>query len=373
MIAIEIWASEMFVAVRKDRWFSSSGPKRPRVDRHIVTRRSRAGCPCDRRRRVQHRRIDRADLQLDRARVADPRPRNFLPAEFACAHIDGKRIRGGPAPAIQQPCPGLEVIACSLEAANICLATQRMPLPQGAGFRPVTVVDADKSLGPGKLRRRAPSTGRRALPQRIAPASPALIARRRAQVDDDNLVAGARSSWRSLGCECAHFSARVPDLYGEAMRFTACPAKPRKPTASNNHDRPTMHLPQIATPSAVVHLAAEQPNPGDLMIRLVLRSSRHFCSWTPAWRDAGALGGTRRHRTGRKRRLRPRLLRRNPSGSRHAGDAPAATPAPAAAEPAPAAQPPASPPAAQACGSARRCRTATPSARSGARARPSST
>ena len=43
---------------------------------------------------MQNRIVDRADLQLDGARVAEFfRQRNVLPAEFRLAHIDGNRRR----------------------------------------------------------------------------------------------------------------------------------------------------------------------------------------------------------------------------------------------------------------------------------------
>jgi ribosomal protein L1 len=56
----------------------------------------------DRGRRMQHRRVDRADLQFDVARVAKLLgKRNFLPAEFWRAHVDGVEVGRRPLPAIQ--------------------------------------------------------------------------------------------------------------------------------------------------------------------------------------------------------------------------------------------------------------------------------
>ena len=59
--------------------------------------------------RMQHRLVDRADLQLDRAGVAEFfRQRNLVPAQTRRAHVDGELTRPRALPALHQPGPGLE-------------------------------------------------------------------------------------------------------------------------------------------------------------------------------------------------------------------------------------------------------------------------
>ncbi len=63
----------------------------------------------DGRRRMQHRRIDRADLKFDVSGVAKfLGQRNFLPTELRRAHVDGVEVRLRPLPAVQQAGTGLE-------------------------------------------------------------------------------------------------------------------------------------------------------------------------------------------------------------------------------------------------------------------------
>ena len=85
---------------------------------------------------MQHRRVDRPDLQFDHARVAEfLGKRNVLPAEARHAHVDRDRAVG--------MFLGIEDAGDRLEgeqllpvsAASAC-TTQRMPLPQACAIEP---------------------------------------------------------------------------------------------------------------------------------------------------------------------------------------------------------------------------------------------
>src|SRR5450759_845094 len=108
----------------------------------------------DHRRRVQHRRVDRADLQLDRAGVAKLlRQRNILPAEFRRAHVDGVEIGCWPLPAIQQAGPGLEGDGSLTGLLEQLAHHATHAVAAGTYFRAIIVVDADEGFGALKARR----------------------------------------------------------------------------------------------------------------------------------------------------------------------------------------------------------------------------
>ena len=168
--------------------------------------------------RMQQRRIDRPDLQLDVAGVAKLLgERNVLPAEFRRPHVDGVEVGRRPLPAVQRPRRGLEsdrALACLFEQAAHDAAHA---VAAGAGFRPVIIVDADEGLGAveprplqhhklviGHMRRHRARVFRRDLAGRIA------------QIDHDNLVADAIHLGEGVVGEPTHQNIQfVFALYGE--------------------------------------------------------------------------------------------------------------------------------------------------------------
>src|SRR3954465_13088221 len=96
---------------------------------------------------MQDRRVDRADLQLDRAGIAKfLRQRNVLPAELWRAHVDGVEPGRGAAPAVQEAGPGLEgegglVAVLESFALEDLLRHAAHAVAAGAGFRAVIVED----------------------------------------------------------------------------------------------------------------------------------------------------------------------------------------------------------------------------------------
>lgn len=169
---------------------------------------------------MQHRRIDRPDLQFDIAGVAKLLcQRNILPAEFRCAHVDSVEIRRRSLPAAQKAGAGLEGdrgLSGLLEqpphhAAHAVAA--------GTCLRAVIIVDADEGLGtvePCPLQYHEliiGHTGRRG-------DGACLLWRHRsahvAQIDHDDLVADAVHLGKCVIGERAHEISRfMPALYGQ--------------------------------------------------------------------------------------------------------------------------------------------------------------
>ena len=86
---------------------------------------------------MQHRRVDRPDLQFDVAGVAKLfRERNVLPAEFRRAHVDGVEIGRGPCQQFSSPALVSKVTAVWPVFSNRRRTTQRMPLPQAPASEP---------------------------------------------------------------------------------------------------------------------------------------------------------------------------------------------------------------------------------------------
>ena len=111
MVAVDDMRQRDVGALGKDRMIFQQRPEAGKiVGVDVVDPEDRMRIAhADRGRRVQHGRVDRADLQLDRAGIAKLlRERNVLPAEFRRTHVDGVEIAGRPLPAIQQAGFGLE-------------------------------------------------------------------------------------------------------------------------------------------------------------------------------------------------------------------------------------------------------------------------
>ena len=92
-------------------WFSSSGPNRARsIGLDVVDPEDRVRIAhVDRRGRMQDRRVDRADLQLDGAGVVEfLGERDLVPAEARLAHVDGDRLRLAGVEGAEQPGIGLD-------------------------------------------------------------------------------------------------------------------------------------------------------------------------------------------------------------------------------------------------------------------------
>ena len=104
----------------------------------------------DRRRRMEERPVDRADLQFDGAGIPKfLRKRDFLPGKARPAHIDRRSERLVPLPAVQEAGFGLEGQRgfASLVKQEICDATHAVAA--GTRFGAVTVVNAYISVGTG--------------------------------------------------------------------------------------------------------------------------------------------------------------------------------------------------------------------------------
>ena len=123
------------------------------------------------RRRMQHRLVDRPDLQFDGAGVAEFfRQRDFVPGEFRRAHVHGEQAVGA-LPAIEDAARGLEGERALAAFLRHQVGDAAHAVAAGAGFRAVIVVDADEGVGARRARRikrhqlvvgRAVRAGRRA-------------------------------------------------------------------------------------------------------------------------------------------------------------------------------------------------------------------
>ena len=105
-------------------------------------------------RRMQDRLVDRSDLQLDGAGIAEfLRQRDFVPGKTRHAHVDGRDQRRFALPAVQEPGAGLEDQRALAGFLEHQLGDAAHAVAAGAGFGTVIVVDAHKAVGAGRARR----------------------------------------------------------------------------------------------------------------------------------------------------------------------------------------------------------------------------
>ena len=190
----------------------------------------------DDRRRVQHRRVDRADLQFDHPGVAEfLGERNVLPAELRLAHVDGVEAIGRAAPAIEQAGAGLEGQAVLVAAGKHLPRDAAHAVAAGAGFGAVIVVDPDEGFGagqPGRLqqhqlivgdmRRHRPRIGRRHRRRLIA------------QVDHHDLVADAVHLGEQAVVQRAHALVLAAPIWRTRSGLASLP-----PAAAHGHREAT--------------------------------------------------------------------------------------------------------------------------------------
>src|SRR5581483_8284502 len=172
----------------------------------------------DRRGRMQQRRIDRPDLQLDIAGVAKfLGKRNILPAEFRRAHVDSVEIGRRPLPAVQQAGLGLEG-GCTLPGRLEHAADHAAhAIAAGAGFGTIIVVDADERLGAVEARllqhHQLVVRNMRCNRTRLLGRHGRLAV---AQVDDNDLIADAVHLGKGVIGKRAHQNIQfLPALYGD--------------------------------------------------------------------------------------------------------------------------------------------------------------
>ena len=137
-------------------WFSSSGPKRCEVvgvDVVDPEDRVRIAHVHDRR-RMQHRLVDRPDLQLDRAGVAELlRQRNLVPGKARLPHVDGEFAVRHCAEQLSSPALVSKVSRSLPVSSRNQRGDATHAVAAGARFRAVIVVDADEGIGAGGPRR----------------------------------------------------------------------------------------------------------------------------------------------------------------------------------------------------------------------------
>ena len=216
-------------ALRKDRMIFQERPEAGEiVGADVVDPEDRMRIAhADHRRRMQHRRVDRADLQFDRPCVAKLfRQRNILPAEFRRAHVDGVEIAGRALPAIQQPGPGLEGGGGPAGVLEQPARHAAHAVAAGGGFRAVIVVDADEGLGalqPRRLQQHQLVVMHPRWRRHRARLLRRDKGRRIAQIDHDNFVADAVHLGKRMIGERAHgIFPTIRTLYGEARRIGQC-------------------------------------------------------------------------------------------------------------------------------------------------------
>ena len=102
----------------------------------------------DDRRRMQDRRVDRADLQFDGAGVAEfLGQRDLVPAEARPAHVDGDRLRLAGVAGVEQPGIGLDDGAGAAALAHQQPADAAGGVAAGIDLAAVAVVDAHEGVG----------------------------------------------------------------------------------------------------------------------------------------------------------------------------------------------------------------------------------